>query len=134
MHMYGGLWDDWGDISDLEVVKLYSVGRRLAIKNLAELAVKTLSWVSEKCVVLDMMDTMEEMIKIVYTETPNVDNLDRQARDALVDWVAKDYFYVSPFSREWYQGLFEASSAFAFDFALKISKRDWPHDETPKAG
>lgn len=130
-HMYGCMWRDWGDISELDIVELYSIGRRLSVKNLAELTVKYLKWLSEEC---DLgMNTTKEMIKIVYTEATDVDELDRQARDALVNWVVKDYFSDNPYAREWYQGLLAVSSAFAFDFALKISKRDRGFYEMPKS-
>lgn len=122
LHMYGGSWDIFSGTDGKDDAKLYSIGRRLQIKNLPELTLKSLEW----CVDKHFLDyDMDVAVTVAYLEVSDENELDKRLRTLVVDYAVSAFDARRLDQRDWYEDLFAISSVFAFDFALKATKREW---------
>lgn len=116
--MYGGLWDAWDDTTTFQVIQLYSIGRRLDIRNLPQIASDHLNY----CLEQEPIEAgdLNDIVAVAYRDIPDVGELDQRVRKLLVDHIV-ERFLSREYCREWFEELFTISSAFAYEFAEKIS-------------
>lgn len=119
LHMYGGLFQKLDSIGLVQSAQLYSMGRRLDIHNLPEVAIDRLEWIMDD----EKPDktAMKTMITIAYAETPKNCDTDQWFREDLVVHLVEEFRNGDINDKDWFEELFAISGAFGLDFAARIS-------------